>query len=205
MTSRTYLFWVFFIGVVANTINPVWAEKAPPSKTCRNITVFVTTTCPHCLAAREHLGDLEAKDPDLVFTILEVNRDPQAKEKFIDFNREHEIERPGVPTFSICGQTVIGFEPQRIEDAIYKAGPTEGERAAVELPFFGEIELADVGLPLFTVVLGLLDGFNPCAMWVLLFLLSVLVHVKSRRRVFLIASTFVLVSGLVYFALWQPG
>jgi len=50
------------------------------------------------------------------------------------------------------------------------------------------------------VLLGLVDGFNPCAMWVLLFLLSLLVHVRSRARIALVAGTFVAVSGLVYFA-----
>jgi hypothetical protein len=53
---------------------------------------------------------------------------------------------------------------------------------------------------LFTLALGLLDGFNPCAMWVLLFLLSLLVRLRDRRRMALIAGTFVLVSGAVYYA-----
>ncbi len=56
-----------------------------------------------------------------------------------------------------------------------------------------------LGPPLFTLALGLLDGFNPCAMWVLLFLLSLLVHWRDRRRLALVAGTFVLVSGAVYF------
>ena len=57
-----------------------------------------------------------------------------------------------------------------------------------------------LGLPAFTVAIGLIDGFNPCAMWVLVFLLSLLVGVTSRRKTVLIAGTFVLVSGLMYFA-----
>jgi len=72
--------------------------------------------------------------------------------------------------------------------------------AAVELPLIGRVQLEAVGLPLFTVAIGLLDGFNPCAMWVLLFLLSILVGLRSRSRMFLIGGIFVLVSGLVYFA-----
>ena len=55
-------------------------------------------------------------------------------------------------------------------------------------------------MPLFTILVGLVDGFNPCAMWVLLFLLSLLVNLKNRLRILLIAATFVLVSGLAYFA-----
>lgn len=70
----------------------------------------------------------------------------------------------------------------------------------VTLPFFGKVRVRDFGLPLFTIVLGLVDGFNPCAMWVLIFLLSILVNLKDRFRIALIAGVFVLVSGLAYFA-----
>ena len=55
-------------------------------------------------------------------------------------------------------------------------------------------------MPLFTIAIGLIDGFNPCAMWVLLILLSLLVNLRNRKRLILIAGTFVLVSGAVYFA-----
>ena len=74
------------------------------------------------------------------------------------------------------------------------------EQLVVTLPLFGEISPTALGLPLFTLAIGLVDGFNPCAMWVLLFLLSLLVHVRNRARILLVAGTFVLVSGLVYFA-----
>lgn len=70
----------------------------------------------------------------------------------------------------------------------------------VELPWFGYVSVRDVGLPVFTFAIGLVDGFNPCAMWVLVFLLSVLVNVKDRRKIAAIAGTFVVVSGLAYFA-----
>ena len=72
--------------------------------------------------------------------------------------------------------------------------------AEIELPYFGVLRLDDWGLPLFTLFVGLVDGFNPCAMWVLVFLLSVLVNVRSRLRILMIAGTFVVVSGLAYFA-----
>ena len=82
------------------------------------------------------------------------------------------------------------------------SGATAPEPAPEEvtLPFFGKVRVRDFGLPLFTIVLGLVDGFNPCAMWVLIFLLSILVNLKDRVRIALIAGMFVLVSGLAYFA-----
>ncbi len=70
----------------------------------------------------------------------------------------------------------------------------------IELPWMGRVAVGDWGMPAFTLIVGLVDGFNPCAMWVLLFLLSILVNLHSRRRILLVAGTFVLVSGAVYFA-----
>jgi len=67
-------------------------------------------------------------------------------------------------------------------------------------PWIGYIRVRDLGLPAFTLLIGLIDGFNPCAMWVLVFLLSVLVNIKDRRKIAAIAGTFVVVSGLAYFA-----
>jgi hypothetical protein len=71
---------------------------------------------------------------------------------------------------------------------------------SVDLPVFGRVNASKVGMPAFTIAIGLVDGFNPCAMWVLLFLLSLLVNLKSRSRMFAIAGVFVLISGLAYFA-----
>jgi hypothetical protein len=56
-----------------------------------------------------------------------------------------------------------------------------------------------MSLPILTVVLGALDGFNPCAMWILLFLIALLINARSRKRIWLVAGTFILVSGIIYF------
>lgn len=81
------------------------------------------------------------------------------------------------------------------------AGPAAAENGdAVTLPVFGRISVSELGMPLFTIAVGLVDGFNPCAMWVLLFLLSILVNLQNRWRILAIAGTFVIVSGVAYFA-----
>jgi thiol-disulfide isomerase/thioredoxin len=78
--------------------------------------------------------------------------------------------------------------------------PVEGEAGTkVNLPFVGSVDAQALSLPLLTLVLAGMDAFNPCAFFVLLFLLSLLVHAKSRARMLIIGGTFVLFSGLVYF------
>lgn len=69
----------------------------------------------------------------------------------------------------------------------------------LHLPLFGEVSTAALSLPALTVVLAALDGFNPCAMWVLVFLLGLLAGLKDRRRMWLLGSTFVAASAAVYF------
>jgi hypothetical protein len=70
----------------------------------------------------------------------------------------------------------------------------------ITVPWLGRIRVADLGLPAFTLTIGLIDGFNPCAMWVLLFLLSILVNLHDRGKILAVAGTFVVISGLAYLA-----
>lgn len=69
----------------------------------------------------------------------------------------------------------------------------------LKLPVFGEIKLKNVSLPFLTMVIGLLDGFNPCAMWTLVFLITLLLGMKNRKRMWILGSVFIAASGFVYF------
>ena len=73
------------------------------------------------------------------------------------------------------------------------------EIIAEDVPLFGKINVNRLGMPLFTLVIAGLDGFNPCAMWVLSFLLTIVIHAHSRQKILLIGSIFVIASGVIYF------
>ncbi|HHT38770.1 MAG TPA: hypothetical protein GXZ95_05140 [Mollicutes bacterium] len=68
----------------------------------------------------------------------------------------------------------------------------------LELPFVGPVKAKTVSLPVISIVMGAIDGFNPCAMWVLLFLISVLLNMKDRRRMWLLGSIFIITSAVIY-------
>jgi hypothetical protein len=134
-----------------------------------------------------------------------------------------------VPGFVFCRQVLIGYDSAEstgaeIAAALEKchqqrlANPGPGEPAAdadtaggpateagkpagttVHLPFVGAVDAKALSLPVLTLVLAGMDAFNPCAFFVLLFLLSLLVHARSRARMAIVGGTFVLFSGLVYF------
>lgn len=68
----------------------------------------------------------------------------------------------------------------------------------VTVPVLGEINAKKVSLPILAVVLGFVDGFNPCAMWILIFLITMLFNMKDRKKMWILGLTFILTSGIVY-------
>lgn len=72
------------------------------------------------------------------------------------------------------------------------------KETSVKAPIVGNVNLKDVSLLTSAVILGLIDGFNPCAMWILLFLISALIGMKDRKRMWTLGLTFLITSGLVY-------
>jgi thiol:disulfide interchange protein len=90
-------------------------------------------------------------------------------------------------------------EKQIVAD-VKKIEGTAGEASTqVSVPFFGTVQLADFSLPIVTIILGTLDGFNPCAMWILIFLISMLIGMQDRRKMWIIGFAFIFVSALSYF------
>lgn len=168
----------------------------------QTLQVFVREGYPHCAAAKAYLPSLVARHPQLQIVFRPVDEDPAAMEDLLRLSSEAGITAPGVPSFLFQNRLLVGFTSPEVSGALIEQllDPDSSRSPEVKSNLFGTLSVERMGLPLFTLALGLLDGFNPCAMWVLLFLLSLLVHLRDRRRMALIAGTFVLVSGLVYFA-----
>jgi hypothetical protein len=85
-------------------------------------------------------------------------------------------------------------------DGAVSANAQSPPPATINLPLIGALDPASLSLPALTLVLAGLDAFNPCAFFVLLFLLSMMAHQKSRARMLMIGGVFVAISGLMYFA-----
>lgn len=205
LSSRLRFYWglCLLLPMLLVSVPGVAAESG--ALACEEIRLYSRLGCPHCQSAKSFLAELQAEYPALRVTDLDIERNPEALQAFIQVNEQRRIRQPGVPTFEFCDQVLVGFGSAEttgalIERVISGEQGTVAESLAVPVTLFGELNPSALGLPAFTLMIGLVDGFNPCAMWVLLFLLSLLVHVKDRARVLLVAGTFVLVSGIVYFA-----
>lgn len=67
------------------------------------------------------------------------------------------------------------------------------------IPIIGEVNTKTLTIPMIAVVMGFIDGFNPCAMWILLFLITMLISMKDRKKMWILGSTFLITSALIYF------
>ncbi len=168
--------------------------------------VFVREGCPHCADAKVFLEKLRAQEPRLAVTIRDVWRDPTALDRLQALVAATPGAGAAVPAFHANGRLLIGFVDEATSApkirALFAApaGTAASEAGVIDLPWIGRrVSLDDVGLPLFTVAIGLLDGFNPCSMWVLILMISMLAAVGDRRRMVAIAGTFVVVQGVAYF------
>ncbi len=213
MKSRAVIRFAALV-LLLGPIAPVRAETARTATGCRSITVYTRPGCPHCAAARTFLDEFSQRHPEVRVEYLDITANALTLERFRELSANAGVDPPGVPTFDICGAVIVGFGNAgttglEIEQAVEPPAPAEmppgGEPPdsrgdTIEIPWIGTLSAGNLGMPLFTLVIGLIDGFNPCAMWVLLFLLSLLVNLKSRRKILLVAGTFVTVSGLAYLA-----
>jgi glutaredoxin len=215
------LFIVLFAAqVVPLLASGTGAQDAPPvGSGTATLYLFEGRGCPHCAEEKVFLETLKKKNPTLAVKEFEVWYDKKNAALFSQVIRAARVQHAGVPATVIGHKLFIGFNEataRAIEEAVtecvkqgcadafaFAGGPSaqnapEGQKV-VKVPLLGELDPAKVSLPLLTVVIGALDSFNPCAFFVLLFLLSMLIHAHSRKKMFFIGGIFVFFSAFIYF------
>jgi thiol-disulfide isomerase/thioredoxin len=169
-----------------------------------DLVVYWGVGCPHCEAARPAVEALAARHPGITVEWVEVREDAAARERFRAEAARLGLGSLGVPTFVVMGrEAIVGFQGGVTEERLAQALAAEpgGEPPrGIRVPWLGELSPSRLSFPAFTVAVGLVDGVNPCAMYVLVVLLGILLHARSRGRVALYGGIFVAASGLVYFA-----
>jgi glutaredoxin len=205
------------------------AHAAPPPAGIdpNRIEAFVREGCPHCAHAEEFLARLQQERPTLTIVVRDVQKEPAALERLKELAQQTATGTVRVPAIYARGQLIVGFSPEAGTGTLIRGaldgrsaggpagaagtcdaeeslacpkGPETAPDPGFAVTVFGRtITLADVGLPAFTLAMGLLDGFNPCSMWVLLLMISLLAPMNDRKRMVAIAGTFVIVEGIAYF------
>ena len=196
---KFFYIWLLFSFLFFLTASALAQDKA-------EINFFSSAICPHCVKEREFLKELEKKYPEIKAIEYEVVYQKENRDILKSFYEKYgvpERERGWVPVTFTSDKYFIGFNQQiaeEIERCIKECLIGEKPVAQkIKIPIFGEIDVSKMSLPLLTVTLGALDGLNPCAMWILLLLIALLINTRSRKRMWLVGGTFILASGIVYY------
>lgn len=75
---------------------------------------------------------------------------------------------------------------------------TEGGEYIFDLPFIGLVDLKTLSLFTLSLLLGVIDGFNPCAMWVLVTFLVLLTQAGSKQKMIVLAGLFITAEAIMY-------
>jgi glutaredoxin len=189
------------------------------------IELYVSEGCPHCAAAKAFIDELAQERPDLHVKVVDIRHDPGALARLQDLSRTAGVAQPGVPTIRIGTALVVGFDTPATTGAQIRGllrgtpsgGPSDAgsvcgvdeqllceaprREESIEIPLIGrKVTVEAVGFPLFTMIIGMLDGFNPCSMWVLILMISMLASLHDRKKMLAVVGTFVAIEGIAYFA-----
>ncbi|KKQ28188.1 MAG: hypothetical protein US42_C0001G0039 [Candidatus Magasanikbacteria bacterium GW2011_GWC2_37_14] len=193
----------FVLAQTTNSVNKV------------EYTLFHLETCTHCQAEIKFLNEkvFPLYGQYLDFHLYEVSGEKNAK-LFEEYGNKYFTAVGSVPVAFIDGTPVSGYGTDKttgkeiiqiIEQKLQTKGLIQTKTTEtintnkINIPILGEINPKTFSLPLLTVIIGLLDGFNPCAMWALLFLITLLLGMENRKRMWLLGSLFIVASGAVYF------
>jgi len=200
-------------------VKPVMAAEV-------TVHLFWSTGCPHCAKEKVFLENLKKNYPQVIIKDYEITGNRDNLKLLQQLGLKLKADASSVPFTVIGEEHFAGYlsdetTGKEIEKAINRAiekgsqdlvsglilGETkkrardlpQGIPETLKVPLFGEIQLKSISLPLLTFIIALLDGFNPCAMWTLLFLISLLLGMKDRKRMWALGTAFIVSSALTYF------
>lgn len=185
-----------------------------------DVYLFYSETCITCANLDSYLEEIKDEYPYMNIIKLEVTNNKDNNQLMKDVKNKLNEKDKHVP-YTVIGTTGInGFNDttkgyitnaltkySEIEyvdivdvtknnlDVSYTINYPEGD---FDIPILGKINPKNVSLPLISVIIGFIDGFNPCAMWVLIFLISMLFNMKDKKRMWILGITFLISSALVY-------
>ena len=190
---------------------------------------FWSRSCPHCREALPFVEGMASEYDWLALDAHELTSDRANVALYVEMAEKLGRDARSVPAFFLCGRMLTGYDNaegmgEQLRQLAQLCRPIETPAAtesgadrpslsalpklelepdadaeSLRVPMLGEVDAHQLSLPLFTLLIAGLDAFNPCAFFVLLFLLSLMVHARSRARMLLVGVTFVFFSGLVYF------
>ena len=201
--------------------------KSTKANNKETIYLFYGKECPHCEGLIKYLNKLlkDEKYKDVVLEKYEVWHSEENSKKMNEVGKVLDINATSIPLFIVGTNVVFGYTESMDEqfkniidfyngkeyydpagDYLHKRDTSKYEKLHYEkenkdeykVPLLGKVNAKNVSLLLVSIIIGAVDGFNPCAMWILLFLLSLLISTKDRKKMWVLGLTFILTSGFIY-------
>lgn len=169
-----------------------------------NIYLFYSKICPHCQKEEKYFETLKEKYQDKInIYTYEVTENKTNNEIMKSLKKELKENSQGVPFTIIGSKTFLGYDEslnERIENTIesYLDENTKTNNTYT-IPILGKIEGKNASIILIAIILGFIDGFNPCAMWILLLLINMCISIKDKKKMLIVCLTFIITSGIIYF------
>lgn len=181
--------------------SPGWSEPLFEADT---LYVFWSEDCPHCREQKQFLEELQDAYPGLPVISMELSRSQRYHERFRRMASARGLSALSVPTVFFNERVWVGNSPliqQQMQQAVaaahdpVSASPQVTESGSGWLESLRQDQASTVVL---TLLIALVDGFNPCSLWVLTLLLALVINSGSRRRIALVGGTFLLTTALLY-------
>lgn len=171
-----------------------------------NFYLFKGEGCPHCADEEKWLQDIKKEYKDYVnFYEFEVWYDENNSKMMEKAKEIFDFSGPGVPFTVIGDKYYSGFSDSigtMMENTINDYLNTEINddfNKKIDIPILGKVNMKNSSLGIIAIVLGFVDGFNPCAMWILLFLINMFLGTKDKKKSWILGFTFLVISAFIYF------
>ena len=182
-------------------VSPITGNETNSDKV--SLYLFKGAECPHCAEEKEWLEEIKEDYKDyLDIYEYEVWHNEENAKYYEKVKETLKSTTNSVP-FTVIGKDYyIGFSEttaSKIENNIKEYAGLKTNPNHVKIPILGDINMKKVSIPLVAVILGFIDGFNPCAMWILLFLINMFLGQKNKKKSWILGFTFLFISAFIYF------
>ena len=211
--KKKYIIFLFFLLII-----PLYSAKA------KDVTIhfFHSNTCPHCKSEKKFLESLDnvnikyyevseyyklyelvndklnIKTTGVPVTIIGSNYTIGYSDD-IKYQIEDMID--AYSNTDYCDSVDLIKDGKDIDKCLNKNKNIYNKSDIRSVSILGKtfrFNIKKVSLPLISIIIGFIDGFNPCAMWVLIFLISMLFNMKDKKKMWILGITFLATSSIVY-------
>ncbi|PWR70516.1 cytochrome c biogenesis CcdA family protein [Methanospirillum lacunae] len=166
-------------------------------------TFFYNTHCGACHLAMTYLNEYSAAHPGVVITSYDLFNSSENKVLFEQYKAEYHRQYVSVPSVFIGNAGLEGESAIRENFDSLVTWYGQNKKTGLSDPNSTNVPVKKgtwnvISIPL-VLIAGLVDGINPCASAVLVFLLALLMTIRQKQRLLLAGIVFTCAVYLMYF------